>query len=105
MAVTLTLDRGDRRTLRIPVTRDGDDDAGSVQFRVGAGDWESVTPEDASENPAVYSLLLAFGETDEFPNEHPTGTVVLEHAVGVWMRPPSGTDIDVQHVAWIRTKG
>lgn len=103
MVVTLTLDRGDRRTLRIPVTREGTGDAGPLQFRVGTGAWTSVSPDDATVNPAAYSLVLAFG--DDFPTSNPAGTVVITGTVGVWVRPPSGTDIDVQQVAWIRTDG
>lgn len=103
MAVTLKMDRGDRRTLQIPITRTGEDPAGDLQFRIGDdSDWMLVSPVDPDENPAVYEILIAYGAVDDFPNEHPTETVEITRQVLIRTRPPTGRDIDVQTVAWIR---
>lgn len=108
MVANLSLDRGDRRTLRVSVSRDTDDPADPVQIAVAnqwsTNDWVTVDPVDPDVTPAVYEVRVAFGDSGDFPTPNPAGTVTVTGTTAVWIRPAAGADIDVQQVAWIRVR-
>lgn len=108
MAVALYLDRGDRLRAEYAITRAAVDplpDAEPLQFRVGDGDWETITPDDAEANPAVYGQWFTYDSSTGDIGAHPANTKVIVATQLVWMRPATGDARDVEPVAWIVPSG
>jgi hypothetical protein len=98
------LDRGDRSTLQVTLTREGTDPAPSVQMSWG-GAWETVEPVDADDTPAVYEKTFAYGDEADFPDANGGDVAVISGSVHVRVRPLSGSPLNTQDVAFIVTKG